>query len=557
MAYESHKNTKSKLGENLLGILKNSDTEVVDSNLGNRKNLIVNSKEIEHSEKLISETDIIVEKSLLGQSTLIDKVLSDSCRSITDLPPALVSEILNSLDPKELGIVSCVSTSLYKVAAEHHGWKEFYSERWGLPVASTGLGSGYPNEKSWKELFVEREYRSNTFLGRFSIDCLYGHTEPVRTVFVLNSKKLIFTSGYDSIVRMWDIEEGLLISYSRPLGCTIRAVAADTKLLIAGGTDGFVHGWRAEEGHPHLFDLSGPENQTTEFRLWEHEGPITCLQLDLTRIFSGSWDMTIRVWDRYALKCLTVLRHNDWVWSLAPHVTTVASTSGSDLYVWDIDSGTPVVVINDAHVGNAYALARSHTGKLLFTGGEDGVIRMFEITSKACGNVRHVAEWIPHTGPVYSLAFEFPWLVSASSDGKLSLIDVRKLLKKSKNCSAESLSRLNHDNKKFVEPPQRMLHGFGCNLFSVDIGSDRIVCGGEEGIVRVWNFSQALEIEQRVRALKGIRLENRMRRRKLQTEMNDKGARIGNCVVTAKKNQMSGDRNGVWIKRVVSGKLKA
>lgn len=553
MAYECQENLKIELVEDSGDISKVRDRDIVDFKLvdvlGREKNLVGNLElEIERSERIVCGKGIVVGKSLLGKSKLINEAVANSCRSITDLPPALVSEILNCLDPKELGIVSCVSTSLCKVAAEHHVWKEFYCERWGLPVAPAALGSDYSDEKSWKELFVEREYRSKTFLGRYSIDCLYGHREPVRAVFVLNSKKLIFTSGYDSIVRMWDLEEGTAISASRALGCTIRAVAADTKLLIAGGTDGFVHGWRAEEGHPHLFDFSGPQNQNTEFRLWEHEGPITCLQLDFTRIFSGSWDMTVRVWDRSSLKCLTVLRHNDWVWSLAPHVTTLASTSGSDLYVWDIDSGTPVVVVNDAHVGNTYALARSHTGKLLFTGGEDGVIKMYEITSQLCNNVRQVAKWNPHTGPVYSLAFEFPWLVSASSDGKLSLIDIRKLLKKSKNYSSGSISRLNHENKKFVEPPQRMLHGFGCNLFSVDIGSDRIVCGGEEGVVRIWNFSQALETEQRVRALKGIRLENRMRRRKLQTEMNGKGA---------KKNQMGGDRNGVGIKRGVSGKLKA
>lgn len=49
----------------------------------------------------------------------------------------------------------------------------------------------------------------------------------VRTVFVLNSNKLIFTSGYDSILSMWDMGEGLAISFSRPLGCTIRAVAVN------------------------------------------------------------------------------------------------------------------------------------------------------------------------------------------------------------------------------------------------------------------------------------------------------------------------------------------
>lgn len=483
-------------------------------------------------------------------------LLLDYGRTINDLPAALVSEILNCLDPKELGIVSCVSTSLYRLASDHQVWKEFYCERWGQPHGAVPLGPEYTDEKSWKELFVEKEFRSKTFLGRYSIDALYGHTEAVRTVFVLASKKLVFTSGYDQIVRMWDMEEGLSIASSRPIGCTIRAVAADTRLLVAGGTDGFIHGWRAVEGNPHLFELRA-QNQNMEFRIWEHEGPITCLALDFNRIYSGSWDMTVRVWDRSSLKCLKVLIHSDWIWSLAPHDCTVACSSGSDVYVWDTDTGKRLTLINNAHVGNTYSLTRSHTGKLLFTGGEDGAIHMFEITRNVNCNIRKIAKWIPHNGPVYSLAFEFPWLVSASSDGKLSLIDVRKLLKTSREFSNEKSSVVIHLDEKTVEPPQRMLHGFGPNLFSVAVGPDRIVCGGEEGVVRIWNFSQALEIEQRVRTLRGLRLENRMRRRKLQTEISTRTGRNDQCSVAAKKNQIGGDRTSWHIRRRVSGKLKA
>ncbi|XP_021278056.1 F-box/WD-40 repeat-containing protein At5g21040 [Herrania umbratica] len=485
-------------------------------------------------------------------------VFSNVRRSITDLPPALISEILNCLDPKELGIVSCVSTTLHNIASEHQVWKDFYCERWGLPIAPAPLGVGFSDEKSWKELFVEREYRSKTFLGRYSIDGLYGHTEAVRTVFLLASAKLILTAGYDSVVRMWDMEEGLSIASSRSLGCTIRAVAADTKLLVAGGTDGFIHCWKAVDGLKHLFDLKGVEKQNTEFRLWEHEGPITSLALDLNRIYSGSWDMTVRVWDRSSLKCTQVLRHGDWVWGLVPHDTTVATTSGSDVFVWDTNSGILLNVIHNAHVGNTYALARSHTGDFLFTGGEDGAIHMFEITNESEEpTVVQVATWFPHSGAVYSLAFEFPWLVSASSDGKLALIDVRKLLRASRRSLGKRVSRVKNIDRNDVEPPQRMLHGFGCNLFSVDIGADRIVCGGEEGVVRIWNFSQAFEIEQRVRAQRGMRLENRMRRRRLQIEMNSKGGRTDQCSVAAKKNPVNGERNGLWhSKRSISSKVK-
>lgn len=492
-------------------------------------------------------------KSSVKSGVPLFETFSGTCLSFTDLPPGVIFEILNYLEPKELGVVSCVSTTLYYLASEHHVWKQFYYERWGQPITSAGSS----NERSWKELFVEREFRSRSFMGRFSVETLFGHKEAVRTVFVLASKKLLFSSGYDQVIRMWDLEEGLSIMSSRPLGCTIRAVAADTRLLIVGGTDGFIHGWKAEDGNPHLFDLRAPNhNQNMEFRVWEHQGPITCLALDSSNMYSGSWDMTVRIWDRDSLRCLKILVHNDWVWSLVPHDSTLGSTAGSGVYIWDINSGNPLAINHSAHDGNTFALARSYTGKFLFTGGEDGSIHMFELTRTNKCSIRKIATWTPHVGSVYSLAFEFPWLVSASAEGRMSLIDIRKLLKIKKHSSSEKRLKGNCSDQKNVEPPQRMLHGFGSNLFSVSIGCDRIVCGGEEGVVRIWNFSQALEIEQRVRNLRGMRLENRMRRRKLQVEMGGKSSQGEQCSVAARKNQMNNEKNSWHNRRRVSGKMK-
>ncbi|KAK6153182.1 hypothetical protein DH2020_012821 [Rehmannia glutinosa] len=551
MEFECRQATEIGLKESLTNCLDNPQEQKLDLD----QDILINKGKIE---SIVTENRQSVSKSNSKIGVPFTEASPNHCWSFADLPSALISEIFNFLDPKGLGIVSCVNTSLYRLASEHHVWKDFYYERWGHPITAVNLGPGYSNENSWKKLFVEREFRSKTFMGRYSIDTLYGHTEAVRTVFVLASKKLVFTSGYDQVVRMWDLEEGLAIASSRPLGCTIRAVAADTKLLIAGGTDGFIHGWKVEDGNPNLFDLRAqPHNQNMEFRVWEHVGPITCLALDISKMYSGSWDMTIRVWDRSSLKCLKVLVHNDWVWSLVPHDTTIGSTAGSGVYIWDTDSGNQIAVINGSHVGNTYSLARSHTGKLLFTGGENGSIHMFEINRNVKCNIHRVATWIPHSGSVYSLAFEFPWLVSASSDGKISLIDVRKLLKTSRHCSTKNASKGDYLDQKNVEPPQRMLHGFGSNLFSVGLGFDRIVCGGEDGVVRIWNFSQALEIEQRVQSLRGIRLENRMRRRKLQIEMSGKSSQGEQCSIAAKKNQMNGDKNGWRNKRRVNGKLRA
>lgn len=485
-------------------------------------------------------------------------------RTIEDLPSALISEILQRLNPQELGILSCVSTFLNRLASDHQGWENFYFGRWGPPPVMPLQCLDLSVERAWKELFVEREFRSKAFMGRYRLDVLHGHTEAVRSIFILSSAKLIFTGGYDSVVRMWDMEHGLCIATSQPLGCTIRAISADNELLVAGCTDAFLQCWCADEGHQyHHEGLKYFSNDGSEFRLWGHYGPITCIALDSKRIFSGSWDTSIRVWDRKQHNCVNILWHHGWVWSLVSCGSTVASGAGSDAYVWDIESGDPVNVICGAHSGNVCSVAQSYSGDFLFTGGEDGCIHMFDTRKlEDYDDMKPHATWMPHDGPVNSLAFEFPWLVSSSSDGRISLIDVRKLLKSTKTSSSKYYSRdrnYSPSSKSSIEPPQRMLHGFGC-LYSVNIGENRIVCGGEDHVVRIWDFSKALEMEKKVLASKKLRLANRMRRRKAQNEMNSrsKGRKQGDpCSIAAKKNQVNGNRSGVWHSKCgVSGKLK-
>ncbi|XP_062226759.1 F-box/WD-40 repeat-containing protein At5g21040 [Phragmites australis] len=494
-----------------------------------------------------------------------DEAIASICgiRSFTDLPAALVCEVLEHLDAKELGIVSCVSTLLHSLATDHQGWKKFYCERWGLPNLPITLNGpsvlgGPPDGKSWRTFFVEREFQSKSFMGKFDADVLCGHSEDVRAVFLLASTNLIFTGGRDSVIRMWNMEEGLLIDTSRPLGCTIRAIAADNRLLVTGGTNAFIQCWRAVEGNPFLFQISGSGTyQDSEFCLWGHEGPVTCLALDSLRIYSGSWDMTVRVWDRTQMECVQKFMHADWVWALAPHGNTVASTAGRDAYVWDIRNGELTSIVSNAHVGNAYSLARTHLPGVLFTGGEDGAVRLFKVSDVSDDeDIKPSATWVPHSGPVHSLAFEYPWLVSASSDGRIALIDLRKLLTP-QNSSKHPFNVKSFDASA-IKPPQRMLHGCRCELFSIAIGADRIVCGGEDGSVKVWNFSEALEIEKRAQALKSLRQENRMRRKKAQVEMNANGRRSDQCSIAMKRNQLKGDKSVTWhSKHAINEKAKS
>eukprot|EP01018_Ginkgo_biloba_P019508 Gb_13592 [translate_table: standard] len=464
-----------------------------------------------------------------------------------DLPPVLISEIFMHLDARDLTIVSCVCTVFWKLSSDCNGWKDFYCDRWEIPPSSKP--SGAP-QKSWRELYLDREARSKAFMGRYQIDRLHGHMERVRAVRLVAALNIIFTAGYDRVIRMWNMEEALPITCSPPLNCTIRAIQADMDVLVVGGTEPPLRCWRARREIPHAFDIS---NQGSEICLWGHSGPVTCLGLDCAKIYSGSWDMSIRVWDRCSMKCLNVLKHMDWVWALVPRGKGVFATSGSDLYSWDVVSGEELRVRFKIHVGQAYCVECSQSGDFLFTGGEDGAIHMFDERSPSGGQLEHeeskpLASWVPHSGPVYSLAFEDPWLVSASGDGKLSIIDVRKLLNSFSSSKLQvrindrlQLQQPLEDRLQNIEPPQRMLHGFFKNLYSVDIGAERIVCGGDEKIVRIWDFSQAVEIERRMQALRTIHFE-----KKEHGAVNPKGKQVNPCTVMAERNGVNAGESWIW-----------
>ncbi|CAA2987659.1 Hypothetical predicted protein, partial [Olea europaea subsp. europaea] len=83
-----------------------------------------------------------------------------------------------------------------------------------------------------------------------------------------------------------------------------------------------------------------------------------------------------------------------------------------------------------------------------------------------------------------------------------------------------------------------------CNARAEDNCSDRIVCGGEEGVVRSGTSCFTL---------RGLRLENRTRRWKVQTAVNSKGGSTEHCSFAAKKNQMNGNTNEYGITEKLEG----
>eukprot|EP00850_Spirogloea_muscicola_P007579 SM000038S14392 [mRNA] locus=s38:746019:747834:- [translate_table: standard] len=362
-------------------------------------------------------------------------------------------------------------------------------------------------------------------LGRFRQDMLHGHTAAVRCLRMLPQANLAFTSGYDSTVRVWELAEGIPLAASRPLGETVRAVAADSTLLAVGATDAVIRVWRAATDCAHLFDVagsrpsrSGEKVEGTEEELYGHTGPVSCLGLGSTCLFSGSWDMTARAWSRTSLEVVRSYNHRDWLWALAPRGARLLSTAGTDAYSWDVETGRLLRMRKGLHQGQAYAVEGSRAGHFVFTGGEDGVVHMFDERlpdrpGRAASDLAAAAAkaavrlWRPHTSAINALAFDDPWLVTASSDGTCAMLNVRHAMHgassaKSKGPWEPCMARQN-------EQVQRKLGSFQRSVYAVDIKGDKVISGGEDNYVRVFDFGQALEIERRVQAARGSREQAR------------------------------------------------
>eukprot|EP00249_Psilotum_nudum_P021627 c28180_g1_i1 orf=318-2015(+) len=495
-----------------------------------------------------------LQPSIAGGCAIVGKTVPGSV--FLDLPPVLILEIFKHLDARELSTVACVCSVFRYLASDSRGWKDFYCERWGLPASSASDGtSAILPDKAWKDLYVARELRSKAFMGRFIMDSMHGHTDSVRCVRILAQANLVFTAGCDFILRVWNLEEGIPVAWSRPLGCTLRAIAVDMEILVLAGTDGKVRVWRAVSDLPHLFDISNISGGSSEVVLSGHTGPISCLGIDAARIYSGSWDMNVRIWNRFTFECVRTLMHIDWVWALVIRGHRLVTTAGSDTYSWDIETGELLRFRRETHTGNTYAVECSRSGHFLFTGGEDGFIRMFDdrLTSKrevkSSVSNGSVATWKPHSEAVYALAFEDPWLVSASGDGSLAMIDVGKIMKRC-GCKGRSdvVMKSNKWSRKCVgishviaktdaEPPERMLHGFHHGFYAVDVGAERVFGAGKEKIIRVWDFSQALEIERRVQASRTVRLQRRFTRKQAAA-----CTVVAKCGVVGRSNSAEDDR---------------
>jgi WD40 repeat protein/serine/threonine protein kinase len=243
------------------------------------------------------------------------------------------------------------------------------------------------------------------------------------------------------------------------------------------------------------------EGQRGEFRLWDAargevlreqslRGPFHRLafRADGKRLALGSADGTVLIWDARTCAELGLFQpHETRIAALAysPDGQTIASAAIApqnpdvparlgEVKLWDAQRGTVRHTLRSADGTGFHSVAFHPRLPLLVTGGEDGVVRVWQ---GATG--KEIRPLTGHKSAVQCVAFnpEGTLLVSAASNGNLKLWDFESVLK---------------DGKE-IKPPQSLTGRTGAILslaFSPD--GHYLAYSGMDKTVRIWDVEAGI-----------------------------------------------------------------
>jgi len=293
----------------------------------------------------------------------------------------------------------------------------------------------------------------NWWDGVHDVVTLEGHKGAVRCLQFTDDT--LVTGSSDKTIRVWELGTGRCVKTlqdNRWVRCL--QYDHDHQILYTTGMDSTqTKVWSVTRGAV-VAALEVPK------------GFITCLQLVSPRLFTGSLDGAVRIWDMMSGQHVdTVTTGHDSLRSLwVKDDLMVSAGTERQLLLWDLRAGasrSPIQVIEGATLGNycvqfdpatsmvvsgsnecvaisdirnprpSPTLLRGHTdvvsclqfsGKKLITGSMDRTVRLWDLNTLKCAHVLQ-----GHDSWVWALQFDPDKIVTASGDMFVKLWDFRNL----------------------------------------------------------------------------------------------------------------------------------
>jgi len=192
--------------------------------------------------------------------------------------------------------------------------------------------------------------------------------------------------------------------------------------------------------------------------LYGHRDYVRCLAVAGVRLYSGSDDRTIKVWDVETLTCIeTLTGHEDSIRALAIAGRRLYSASDDrTIRVWDMATLQAIHTLV-GHKSYVYALVVN--GKRMYSGSYDDTIKVWDLDSFEC-----LYTLTDHNNSVCSLAISGWRLFSGSGDKTIRVWDLETM-----QC-------------------QHMLAGHEDSVRALTVMGDRLFSAGDDGTIRVWDM---------------------------------------------------------------------
>ncbi|KAK6259313.1 hypothetical protein SCA6_013787 [Theobroma cacao] len=183
--------------------------------------------------------------------------------------------------------------------------------------------------------------------------------------------------GMKGVIKLWNIQTVDELSLKGPVGQVYSMVVANN-MLFAGAQNGVIFAWKgSSEASPFQLVAS----------MEAHSGAVLCLTVGEKKLYSGSVDHTIRVWDMDTLQCIKTLNgHEDAVMSLLYCNGCLFSCSlDCTIKVWFATEGENWEVIYTHKEENGVlalcGMNDAETKPVLFCSCSDNTVRLYDLPS--------------------------------------------------------------------------------------------------------------------------------------------------------------------------------
>ncbi|XP_074433181.1 protein FAN isoform X2 [Larus michahellis] len=277
-----------------------------------------------------------------------------------------------------------------------------------------------PNEESFEDLTEESITLAWNNIAKLKLDERYKiHKEAITGIAVTCNGSSVFTTSQDSTLKMFSKESKTIqrsVSFSN--------MALSSCLILPGDTTVISSSW---DNHIYFYSIAFGRQQDV---LMGHDDAVSKICWRDGRLYSASWDSTVKVWHcvpgetlsnkKHHFELLAELEHDVSVNTIdlnAANTMLASGTKEGTISVWDVPTATVLHQL-PCHSGTVFDAAFSPDSRHLLSTGEDCCFKVIDvqtgmlISSVTAGEPQRCFKWDGNT------------ILSGSQSGELMIWDI-------------------------------------------------------------------------------------------------------------------------------------